>query len=72
MSQRRRLKAGPHDPDFMRSFRVVVVAPHWQTVLGPYATKSAAKGMVTREKRHYPEAEVYIEQTPEGWERVEL
>lgn len=62
--QRRRL-------DHKRAYRVIVVAPSWQKVLGPYATLSAAKGMVTRETRHSTGLEVYIEQTPEGWERVE-
>jgi hypothetical protein len=70
--QRRRLD---HKADHKRAYRVIVIAPSWQKVLGPYATLSAAKGMVTREKRGLQysklEHEVYIEQTPEGWERVE-
>jgi hypothetical protein len=66
--QRRRLDS---KADHKRAYRVIAVAPSWQQVFGPYATLSAAKGMVTREKKSWPDIDIYIEQTPEGWERVE-
>lgn len=58
------------ETDYPRAYRVVAKG-HFVRVHGPYATLSAAKGKATRERRSWPKAEVYIEQTPEGWERVE-
>ena len=59
------------ETDYPRAYRVVVKGRSWTSVHGPYATISAAKGKATRERRSWPKAEVHIEQTPEGWERVD-
>jgi len=58
--------------DSQRAYRVIVKY-RWGTMCyGPYSTLSAAKGKRTLETGDYREVfeEAYIEQTPEGWERV--
>lgn len=57
--------------DSERAYRVVQGfswGPHY---MGPYSTLGAAKGVRTREQKYYPNIEIWIEQTPEGWEKVE-
>lgn len=55
-----------------RAYRVVI-EHSWGTVCyGPYSTLGAAKGKRTSETRYNEKARenAYIEQTPEGWERL--
>lgn len=55
-----------------RAYRVVKEnGSKYEKYKGPYSTLGAAKGMKTRLESYYPGREFYIEQTPEGWERVE-
>lgn len=63
------------DGNSERAYRVVKEGYGVTRYLGPYSTLSAAKGMVTREKRYArygtEAVNIWIEQTPEGWEKVE-
>jgi hypothetical protein len=73
--------------DFPGAFRVVTVITNSKTghllgdpdYVGPYQTIGAAKGMLTRmlwEYNNYGSKvhvmSGHIEQTPEGWEKVEI
>jgi hypothetical protein len=64
------------DGNSERAYRVVKEGYGVTRYLGPYSTLSAAKGMVTREKRYSRYSgdnamNIWIEQTPAGWEKVE-
>jgi hypothetical protein len=63
------------DGNSERAYRVVKVHDGDTSYMGPYSTLGAAKGVRTREQsyaeRRWPSMEIHIEQTPEGWEKVE-
>lgn len=66
-----------------RAYRVVEQTTYqdgrksYKQYSGPYSKLSAAKGRVTTKYGEYSEnlpagTEIWIEQTPEGWEKVEI
>jgi hypothetical protein len=65
------------DGNSERAYRVVEVVKGNTNYYGPYSTLGAAKGKRTTEtkinRRYYgSEFEIWVEQTPEGWEKVEV
>ena len=70
------------DGKSQRAYRVVrldkegnPIYTGYENVFGPYSTLSAAKGKRTSMKNGYYGSSKYeyiIEQTPEGWEKVEV
>ena len=59
-----------------RAYRVVKERKGDLSYFGPYSTLSAARGKATTERRDslrwdQIKSNIYIEQTPEGWEKVE-
>lgn len=64
------------DGNSERAYRVVKEGYGVTRYFGPYSTLGAAKGKRTTEKRYanrYGDGDmkIWIEQTPEGWEKVE-
>ena len=69
------------DGNSQRAYRVVRLDKEgnpkmdgYENVFGPYSTLGAAKGKRTYMANHYNTAKdkFIIEQTPEGWEKVEV
>lgn len=64
------------DGNSQRAYRVVREGYGVTSFMGPYSTLSAARGVRSRELRWSRglgdgAMKIWIEQTPEGWERVE-
>lgn len=60
------------------AYRVVIEGPNWIRYRGPYSTIGAAKGVASTAKKdverwHKNEGiKVWIEKTPDGWEKVDV